>query len=99
MVQLGRIRSVKIVGFKSIASSVQFDIPAGPLIAITGANGVGKSNIIDAILFAAACPTKLLGVQSLSALRCTDVQQVLCMALYIESVSLHRLQAHEHEGL
>ncbi|KAK9789058.1 hypothetical protein WJX73_008771 [Symbiochloris irregularis] len=94
MVQLGRVRHIKVTGFKSIASTVEFAVPPGPLIAITGANGVGKSNIIDAMLFAAACPTKLLGVQSLSALRCTDVQQVCEVELSLKcGRQTHSVQA------
>ena len=80
----GRIAEVRITGFKSVSKRLAFKVPAGPLIAVIGKNGAGKSNILDALLFAAACPTKMLGVRSLTDLRCTDVKEVrllLCRLL------------------
>ena len=44
--------------------------------ASTGANGSGKSNLLDAICFACACSPATLGVRRLTDLQCTDTKEV-----------------------
>ena len=45
----------KVSGFKNL---VDVDIRFGPFTCIAGANGVGKSNLFDAILFLSALSEK-----------------------------------------
>ena len=45
-----RLRRVKIFGFKTFADRAEFDLEGG-LIAVVGANGCGKSNLVDAVLW------------------------------------------------
>ena len=42
---------LKVSGFKNL---VDVDVSFGPFTCITGANGTGKSNLLDAILFLGA---------------------------------------------
>ncbi len=46
-----RLKRVKIFGFKTFADKTEFDVD-GDLIAVVGPNGCGKSNLVDAILWA-----------------------------------------------
>lgn len=46
-----RLKSVKIYGFKSFADRTDIDVD-GNLVAVVGPNGCGKSNLVDAILWA-----------------------------------------------
>jgi chromosome segregation protein len=46
-----RLKSVKIYGFKSFADKTEVDVD-GNLVAVVGPNGCGKSNLVDAILWA-----------------------------------------------
>lgn len=46
-----RLKRVKVFGFKTFADRTEFDLD-GSLVAIFGPNGCGKSNIVDAILWA-----------------------------------------------
>lgn len=46
-----RLKRVKVFGFKTFADRTEFDLN-GSLVAIFGPNGCGKSNIVDAILWA-----------------------------------------------
>ncbi|NOZ78957.1 MAG: AAA family ATPase, partial [Acidobacteria bacterium] len=68
---MGRIRlaSLKLAGFKSFADPVELVFPSD-ITAIVGPNGVGKSNIVDAILW-------VLGEQSPSLLRLKDMRDVI----------------------
>ncbi|MBI5708208.1 MAG: chromosome segregation protein SMC [Armatimonadetes bacterium] len=46
-----RLKRVRIYGFKTFAERTEFDVD-GSIIAVVGPNGCGKSNIVDAILWA-----------------------------------------------
>ncbi len=48
---------LQVDGFKNL---VKIDLPLGPFTCIAGANGVGKSNILDAIAFLSALSEKSL---------------------------------------
>ena len=48
---------LKISGFKNL---VDVDLHFGPFTCIAGANGVGKSNLFDAIMFLSALADKPL---------------------------------------
>ncbi len=51
------ITRMKIAGFKNI---VDLDVRFGPFTCVAGANGVGKSNLFDAIMFLSALADKTL---------------------------------------
>lgn len=51
------ITRMKISGFKNL---VDVDVRFGPFTCVAGANGVGKSNLFDAILFLSALAKKPL---------------------------------------
>lgn len=63
-----RLKSVKIYGFKSFADRTEIDVD-GNLVAVVGPNGCGKSNLVDAILWALG----ELSPRSLRAQVSTDV--------------------------
>lgn len=64
-----RLKRVKIFGFKTFADKTEFDID-GDLIAVVGPNGCGKSNLVDAILWA-------LGEGNARQLRAQSSQDVI----------------------
>jgi len=64
------IESVHIDGFKSYATRVDIDGFDRFFNAITGLNGTGKSNILDAICF-------VLGISNLSAVRANSLQELI----------------------
>ncbi len=64
-----RLRSLKLTGFKSFPDPVELGFP-GRVSAIIGPNGCGKSNIVDAILWA-------LGEQSPSLMRLKNMADVV----------------------
>jgi chromosome segregation protein len=64
-----RLASLTLEGFKSFATRVELSFP-GALIAIVGPNGVGKSNISDAIAW-------VLGEQSARLLRSQNMADVI----------------------
>lgn len=75
------VTKIHVKGFKSIGKQrVTASFPRG-LCCIVGPNGSGKSNLLDAICFACGCSAATLGVQRLSALQCTDVQEVRSLRL------------------
>jgi predicted ATPase len=51
---IGRIRQVQIRNYKSIGKAV---VDLGDLTMFVGANGVGKSNVLDALAFVSQCLT------------------------------------------
>lgn len=70
------VTKLHVKGFKSIGKQqVTAVFPRG-LCCIVGPNGSGKSNLLDAICFVCGCSVATLGVQRLSELQCTDVQEV-----------------------
>ena len=69
------ISSVEIEGFKSIRAPLRLKLEEDQLIGIVGANGSGKSNILDAVCFALA-PLTPLRVKVLSELRHLSGTQV-----------------------
>lgn len=62
---------LKINGFKNL---VDVDLRFGPFTCIAGANGVGKSNLFDAIQFLAALTEKPL-LDAAQSVRSTDARQ------------------------
>ena len=64
-----RLASLTLEGFKSFAGRVELSFP-GAIIAIVGPNGVGKSNISDAIAW-------VLGEQSARLLRSQNMADVI----------------------
>ncbi len=46
-----RLKRVRIFGFKTFADRTEFDLDGG-VVAVVGPNGCGKSNLVDAILWA-----------------------------------------------
>jgi AAA15 family ATPase/GTPase len=54
---------LKVNGFKNL---VDIDVALGPFTCIAGANGVGKSNLFDAITFLSALAEKPLMEAALS---------------------------------
>src|SRR6266496_485469 len=54
---------LKVTGFKNL---VDVDVQFGPFTCIAGANGVGKSNLLDAIAFLSALAVKPLLDSALS---------------------------------
>ncbi len=63
------LKNVEMRGFKSFADATELDFGAG-ITAIVGPNGVGKSNISDAVLW-------VLGEQSYKTLRTESSQDVI----------------------
>ncbi len=63
------LKEIKIVGFKSFAEFIRIAFCEG-INAIVGPNGCGKSNIVDAFLWA-------LGQQSAKTLRASSMQDVI----------------------
>jgi len=64
-----RLASLELEGFKSFADPVRLEFP-GEVNAIVGPNGVGKSNVVDAILW-------VLGEQSPNLLRLKTMGDVV----------------------
>ena len=54
---------LKVNGFKNL---VDVDVRFGPFTCIAGANGVGKSNLLDAIAFMSALSERSLNEAALS---------------------------------
>ncbi|HQU19033.1 MAG TPA: AAA family ATPase, partial [Fimbriimonadaceae bacterium] len=46
-----RLKSIRLIGFKTFADKTEIDVE-GDVIAVVGPNGCGKSNLVDAILWA-----------------------------------------------
>ena len=64
-----RLKRVKIFGFKTFADKTEFSLDGG-IVAVVGPNGCGKSNLVDAILWA-------LGEGSIKNLRAASSQDVI----------------------
>jgi len=64
-----RLASLELDGFKTFADAVKLEL-AGEINAIVGPNGVGKSNVVDAILW-------VLGEQSPNLLRLKTMGEVV----------------------
>ncbi|HZH98572.1 MAG TPA: AAA family ATPase, partial [Fimbriimonadaceae bacterium] len=64
-----RLKRVRLFGFKTFAEKTEFDIQ-GDLVAVVGSNGCGKSNLVDAILWA-------LGEGNARQLRAQNGQDVI----------------------
>ena len=57
---------LKVSGFKNL---VDVDVRFGPFTCIAGANGVGKSNLFDAILFLSALTERTVAEAALAVRR------------------------------
>ncbi len=64
-----RLTRVRIFGFKTFAEKTEFGLDGG-VVAVVGPNGCGKSNLVDAILWA-------LGEGSIKHLRASSSQDVI----------------------
>ena len=64
-----RLTKIKLAGFKSFVDPVTFHVP-GPLLAVVGPNGCGKSNIIDAVRW-------VMGESAASHLRGDSMEDVI----------------------
>jgi chromosome segregation protein len=64
-----RLKRVKIFGFKTFADKTEFSLDGG-IVAVVGPNGCGKSNLVDAILWA-------LGEGSVKHLRASTSQDII----------------------
>ena len=64
------IKEINIEGFKSYAQTTIVPAFDRHFNAITGLNGSGKSNILDAICF-------VLGISNLSAVRAANLQELI----------------------
>lgn len=64
-----RLKRVKIFGFKTFADRTEFSLDGG-IVAVVGPNGCGKSNLVDAILWA-------LGEGNVKHLRASSSQDVI----------------------
>ena len=63
------VKTIVVDGFKSYGQRVQIDGFDPAFNAITGLNGSGKSNILDAICF-------LMGISNLSHVRAENLQVI-----------------------
>ncbi len=64
-----RLKRLKLKGFKSFADEAVLEFNS-PIVSIVGANGSGKSNVVEAIRF-------VVGVQSPKALRADNLSDVV----------------------
>ncbi|MEW5314115.1 MAG: hypothetical protein WDW38_005635 [Sanguina aurantia] len=68
------ISSIRVQGFKSFPSSSS-EFGLSPYVTgIVGCNGSGKSNVLDALCFASACPVEQLRVRLLHEVAGTDAE-------------------------
>lgn len=63
-----RLKTIRIFGFKSFADKTEIDVD-GDLVAVVGPNGCGKSNLVDALLWALGEPS----ARNLRAQTSTDI--------------------------
>ncbi|KAI5079735.1 hypothetical protein GOP47_0005214 [Adiantum capillus-veneris] len=81
-----RIKSLSIRAFKSFGADVQrFNFDKGFNL-VVGANGSGKSNILDAICFALCSKPSALRVGSISELQSTDTKESCEVSLELETL-------------
>ena len=64
------IKSITLEGFKSYAQNTVIDLFDRQFNAITGLNGSGKSNILDAVCF-------VMGISSLNHMRASNLQELI----------------------
>lgn len=93
------IASVRLKAFKSVGdTAVEYSALSPRLNAVVGHNGAGKSNLLDAICFAAGCPASILRVRTLAELRCNAATAAQTeVAVEVRSTSdrkaVHKLSA------
>jgi len=76
------IKEIVIDGFKSYANRTVISGWDAQFNAITGLNGSGKSNILDAICF-------VLGINNLSQVRVHNLQEVIPPLLFQKKKQFH----------
>ena len=74
------IEEIIIDGFKSYAKKTTIGLFDKQFNAITGLNGSGKSNIIDAICF-------VMGIQNLSTVRVQTLQELIYKSYFSKAKS------------
>ncbi len=78
------VSSIKLKSFKNHVNA-QFGISSSGLVGITGQNGSGKSNLLEALCFLSGCSAAFLRVKALREVASTDgsatQQQVRACAL------------------
>lgn len=88
------IAAVRLRSFKSFSAArfSQVQLPSCRFVGILGANGSGKSNLMEAIMFAAGCPATALRVRTLRELASSDaadaVREVVWSKGAVEGVEL-----------
>ena len=96
------ITRIKISGFKNL---VDLDVRFGPFTCVAGANGVGKSNIFDAIMFLSALAEKPLIEAAMSVRgeggRAADVRHLFHRIgeNYVDTMSFEVEMIIPHKGM
>lgn len=88
------IREVRIENYKSIS---ELDLKLGRINVLIGANGSGKSNILEAIALAAAAPQRKLDNEFLSARGVRATEAMLMRSAFAETAQQSRREVPETE--
>ena len=69
------VESLSLRAFKSVAGAATHRFDSPHATAVVGANGCGKTCLMEAIAFACGCPAAALRARTLSELRCAGAEQ------------------------
>jgi len=69
------VESLSLRAFKSVAGAATHRFDSPHATAVVGANGCGKTCLLEAIAFACGCPAAALRARTLSELRCAGAEQ------------------------